>query len=297
MRSIRLFLMLRIVAVALIATPAFAAGTPATPASAAGSASSPAGVSGPGGIGLEKVVTATLDRGDYLPKPQDDRTPLIVRLESVKAGKDGGYDYVFRYLGFEPGTYRLSDYLMRPDGTPATVSEEKIVTAQVSLSSILPESFKGELNGHVPGFFPRIGGYRRALAAAIVLWVVALPALLWFTRKKKTSVAAPVVVTPPTYAERMRPLVEAAAAGRLSTSGQAELERLMTGYWRERLGGSGPRMADSFATLRAHPEAGALLLALERWLHRPGGASPAEIEALLKPYGAPATDAGKETVA
>jgi hypothetical protein len=95
----------------------------------------------------------------------------------------------------------------------------------------------------------------------------------------------------------MRPLVEAAASGRLAASGQAELERLMTGYWREKLGRPGLRMAESLVALKAHPEAGALLLAMESWLHQPGGASPAEIETLLKPYGAPATDAGKEGVA
>jgi hypothetical protein len=286
----------RFLVAATFSTPAFAADASVKPVSVSSvpAPESAPGVSAPGGIGLEKVITASLDRGDYIPKPQDDRTPLIVRLESVQPGKDGKFDYVFRYLGFEPGTYRLSDYLMRPDGAPATASDEPVVIARVSLSSILPDDFKGELNAHVTDPFPGIGGYRRALAGGVVLWIIALPTLLWFTRRKKVLVKAPAVVAPATYAERMRPLVEAAAAGRLAASGQAELERLMTGYWREKLGRPELRMAESLVALKAHPEAGALLLAMERWLHRPGGASPAEIENLLKPYGAPATDAGKE---
>ena len=43
-------------------------------------------------------------------------------------------------------------------------------------------------------------------------------------------------------------------------------------------------MADTLATLKRHPEAGSLLRALERWLHRPGGASPEEVNGLLEPY-------------
>jgi hypothetical protein len=82
----------------------------------------------------------------------------------------------------------------------------------------------------------------------------------------------------------MRPYVEAAAAGSLTASGQAELERLMTGYWREKLDLPERRMADILAGLKRHPEAGSLLLALERWLHRPGGASATEINGLLEPY-------------
>lgn len=238
-----------------------------------------------GGIGMEQEVKVALDRGDYLPKAQDDRTPLMLRLEGVTPGKSGGYDYVFRYIGFEPGTYRLADYLVRPDGSPATSGDQSLVV--VKLDTILPENFQGELVAHTAGPFGRIGGYRRALAALAALWLVALPALLWLTRRKKPLVAETAVVVAPTYAERLRPLVEAAAEGRLDAAGQAALERLLTGYWREKLGRPELRMAESLAALKEHPEAGALLLALERWLHRPGGVAPAEIDVLLKPYGRP----------
>ena len=42
--------------------------------------------------------------------------------------------------------------------------------------------------------------------------------------------------------------------------------------------------AAALAALRAHPEAGALLRALEQWLHSPEGAADADVEALLRPY-------------
>jgi hypothetical protein len=79
-------------------------------------------------------------------------------------------------------------------------------------------------------------------------------------------------------------LVEAAAAGELGPEGQAQLERLLTGYWRERLALPELRMAEAVMRLKAHAEAGELLRALERWLHRPGGISATEVSVLLEPY-------------
>ena len=58
----------------------------------------------------------------------------------------------------------------------------------------------------------------------------------------------------------------------------------MTGYWREKLALPDQRMADALAHLKRHPEAGSLLHALERWLHRPGGATRTEVASLLEPY-------------
>ncbi len=117
-----------------------------------------------------------------------------------------------------------------------------------------------------------------------VVWVLGFLAFWWFGRRRKTVAEETVVPPPPGYAERMRPLVEAAASGDLTIEGQAELERLMTGYWRERLALPETRMSEALAALKRHAEAGALLRAMELWLHRPGGVSREEIHALLEPY-------------
>ena len=241
-------------------------------------------------IGIEGDVEITLDRGDYQPKPLDDRTPLILRVEAVKPATDGKFHYDFHYIGFEPGSYKLADYLIHPDGTPAT----EIGEVPVVVRSILPPDHDGALNRYVRQPFPWFGGYRMMLAALAALWVLGLLAFTWFGRRKKTVIVEEVPPPPPTYAERMRPFVEAAAAGNLTISGQAELERLMTGYWREKLALHEQRMSDTLATLKRHSEAGALLRALERWLHRPGGVSPEEVNSLLVPYRQLPTPAGKE---
>lgn len=231
-------------------------------------------------IGIEGDLEVALSRGDYQPKPLDDRTPLILRVESVTAVPEGTFRYEFHYIGFEPGSYRLADYLIHSDGTLAT----EIGGLSVMVGSILPPDYDGELNGYVPRPFPWFGGYRMLLGGLAVLWVLGLLAFAWFGRRRKSAEVVEILPPPPSYAERMRPFVEAAAAGTLTASGQAELERLMTGYWRVKLALPEQRMADTLAALKRHAEAGSLLQALERWLHRPGGASPEEVNSLLEPY-------------
>jgi hypothetical protein len=56
------------------------------------------------------------------------------------------------------------------------------------------------------------------------------------------------------------------------------------GYWRDKLGLSEFSLAEALRRLKAHPEAGQLLRAMERWLHRPGGAGRDEVAAALEPY-------------
>lgn len=231
-------------------------------------------------IGVEGDLQITLSRGDYLPKPLDDRTPLILRIGRITPAADGRFVYDFHYIGFEPGPQRLADYLVNPDGSPA----EEVGEMMLDVKSILPPDHDGSLNPYVPRPFPWFGGYRVLLAAFAAVWVLGLLAFAWFGRRRKQEHSIEETPPPPSYAERMRPLVEAAAAGDLTATGQAELERLMTGYWREKLSLPDQRMADTLAALKRHDEAGELLLALERWLHSPGGASREEIGGLLEPY-------------
>jgi hypothetical protein len=238
------------------------------------------GTASPRVIGIEGHVQITLPRNDCLPKPVDDRTPLILRIEKADTTADGMTTYDFHYIGFEPGTYPLKDYLIHPDGGAA----EEAGDTMIEVRSILPKDHNGALNPHLPGAFPGIGGYRLWLGAFSMIWVLGLAGFVWFGRRKKPVVVVDTVAPVPSYAERMRPLVEDAAAGRLGADGQAELERLMIGYWRDKLALDDQRMAAMLASLKAHPAAGALLRAVENWLHRPGGVPAAEINALLEPY-------------
>ena len=231
-------------------------------------------------IGIEGDVAVSLPRGDYQPRPLDDRTPLILRVEKIRPAAAGRFIYEIHFIGFEPGAYKLADYLVRPDGSLA----KEIGGELLHVRAMLPPDHDGSLNAYVPRPFPWFGGYRMFLAILALLWIAGIAAFIYFGRKKKV-VVMPVMVPPQqSFAERMRPLVEAAAAGSLSADGQAELERLMTGYWRDKLALPDQRMADALSELKRHAEAGGLLRALERWLHRPGGATREEVNGLLEPY-------------
>jgi len=231
-------------------------------------------------IGIEGNVSVALPRADYRPRPLDDRTELILRIESIAALTNGQHRYDFYYMGLEPGLYKLADYLIRPDGS----RPDELGDVRIQVRALLPDDHDGKLNAYVPRLFPFIGGYRVMLIVLAVVWVGGLAAFIIASRKRRV-VAAPVIgPLQPSLAERLRPLVEAAAMGQLSVEGQATLERMLMGYWREKLSLPDVRMAEALMRLKAHAEAGELLRALERWLHRPGGASKDEVASLLQPY-------------
>ena len=231
-------------------------------------------------IGIEGSVAINLPRADYKPRPLDDRTELILRIDKVTTLASNQHRYDFFYMGLEPGAYKLADFLIRPDGT----RPDELGDLRIQVRAMLPDDHDGKLNAYVPRRFPFVGGYRAALIALAVIWVGGIVAYIVLSRKKRV-IAAPVALVPePSFAERLRPLVEQAAAGELSVEGQANLERLLMGYWREKLNFSGLGVAESLSRLKAHSEAGELLRAVERWLHRPGGASRDEINSLLQPY-------------
>ncbi len=231
-------------------------------------------------IGIEGRVSINLPRADYQPLPLDDRTELILRIDKITALASNQHRYDFFYMGLEPGAYKLADYLIRPDGS----RPDELGELRLHVRSLLPDDHDGKLNAYVPRLFPSIGGYRAFLGLLACLWAGSLVLYLFLTRKKPVVEPAAVVQPPPSFAERLRPLVEAAAAGQLNTEGQASLERLLMGYWREKLDLPHLRMAEALAQLKAHREAGELLRALERWLHRPGAVSAQEIGSLLQPY-------------
>jgi hypothetical protein len=231
-------------------------------------------------IGIEGKVTVALPKPDYKPRSLDDRTELILRIESVKPLPNGQHRYELFYMGLEPGSYRLADFLIRPDGT----TPDEVGDLRIQVRAMLPDNHDGKLNAYVPRAFPFIGGYRARLGVVTAIWVGGIAAFIIASRKKRIIQAPALIVPQPSFAERLRPLVEDAAAGKLNVEGQAHLERLLMGYWRERLNLPELRMADSLARLKAHAEAGELLRALERWLHRPNGARHEEIAELLQMY-------------
>jgi hypothetical protein len=228
-------------------------------------------------VGMEGRVEVVLPGTALEPKPFEHKGRLIVRIAETRPRGDSIW-YDFRYTGLVPGNYDLRGYLQRPDGS----TTNNLPPIPVRVAPLLPETHNGLLVEPRASPLGRLGGYTTLMIVTAVVWALLFIPLVWRHRKK----AAPAVVAPPepTFAQRLRPLVEQAAAGTLSGDGQAQLERMLLNYWRDRLALGTMDMAQAIGKLRDHPEAGELLRALESWLHRPAGSAAVDVAAVLKPY-------------
>lgn len=230
-------------------------------------------------VGVETEIRDLILPGSELqPKPlADDAQPIVVRIvRTYQHGSATRYDLSF--YGLDPGEYNLCDYLVRTDGS----STDDLPRVPIQIQSVLPP---GQVTpnslSNLPG--PKLGGYQLLLIVGGVLWLVGLLAIL-FVGRKKSRIASGETMVPVTFAQRIRPLVEAAQQGELPQEQRAELERLLLGYWQQKLNVNAASPAEAMKTLRNHETAGTLLRQLEDWLHRPDTDSHMDVTELLKPY-------------
>lgn len=228
-----------------------------------------------------RIEQLVLPGPELIAKPVDDpKAPILLRVVATWPHGDA-FRYDLEYTGFVAGRHDLREWFVRADGSPA----EGLPEIQVKITSVLtPLSIRPhELEPVEP---PAVGGYRSLLVAAGIAWLIGLGALLFFRRRRAAAIAD-ATVPPPTLADRLRPMVEAALHGRLDDARRAELERLLLAHWRERLALREMRTAQAIATLREHDEAGALLRQLEQWLHAPpsdAARADVDVQRLLAPY-------------
>jgi hypothetical protein len=229
-------------------------------------------------VGIEGRLEVVLPVAGLKARPPERHSPMAVRIAfSTPEGTSTRYE--LRYIGLVPGRHDLRPLLVDADGTPAT----GLPPIEVEIRSILPDGQKGTLIP-VPKFpLPSLGGYRWFIAAIVVLWLFAAVPL--FRRRSPQKLPqTPAEVLPPTLVERLRPLVEKAAAGSIATAEKAELERLVMGHWREQLQLDSISPWEALQRLKAHPQAGQLLRATEDWLHRPPGSVQVDLAPLLAAY-------------
>jgi hypothetical protein len=224
-----------------------------------------------------RIEQLVIDGTELEAKPIDDRkAPLVLRV--VAAYRHGtAFRYDLEYYALEPGHFDLGDYLRRKDGSHAALPK-----IPVEIASLLP---RGQVTPReLPRKpVPRLGGYRMALAAVGVAWLLGLAAIVFYRRGRRAAIldtTAPSV----SLANRLRPLVTAALDGRLDSARQAELERLLLGYWSRRLGLDEVEPTAALARLRADEQAGKLLRQVEAWLHAPEGARQVDLATVLAPY-------------
>lgn len=239
---------------------------------------SPPAEAGSPTVGMEGKLEVVIPDVPIEAKPVNEKAPMVVRIASATP-VENGTRYDLRYIGLEPGSYDLRQYLLRVDGSTTPT----IPAIPVTIVGVLPEDHQGQLVAADSSPLRFLGAYKWAIIAVGVLWLATLVPLI-FAKRKRVAVVIDIAPPPPTLADRLRPLVQQAADGTLSAEGKGQLERLLLGHWRERLHLTDATMPDAMARLRQHREAGALLRALEDWLHRPPGTAKVDVAAVLAPY-------------
>lgn len=232
-------------------------------------------------VGIEGRLDALLPLPELKAKPPGRASPLTVRIAGTRP-HGALIQYDLRYIGLVPGDYDLRTHLVRDGDAPT----DDLPPLPVKVAGILPPDHRGELKPVRSAPFGALGGYRWLIGVAAVVWVLAaLP--LFLVRRRTEMTDEPAPVAPPTLADRLRPLVECASAGTLTADQQAHLERLLLAHWRQRLGLENLDAHEAMLRLRENPEAGALLRALEDWLHRRPSTVKVDVESMLAPYAGP----------
>jgi hypothetical protein len=225
-------------------------------------------------VAIEQLV---LPGSELEVAPITDKSKVVIRIDKVYPhGTAFRYDLIC--YGLEPGEYDLREFLRHKDGS----ATDDLPALTFKVSSLLPP---GQIEPHGLSFasLPWLGGYRLLLIVGGILWVAGLVWLV-YPRRKKTAADAAAAAPPLSLADRLRPLVVEAMAGRLPPAKLAELERALVSYWRRRLGLEDVAPVEALATLRSHPEANPLITQLEAWLHRPAGQQSVDVGQLLEPY-------------
>lgn len=226
-----------------------------------------------------RVEQLVLPGSELVVAPADAHAPLVLRIVATWPHGDA-LRYDLEFWALEAGDYDLRERLRRADGSPLAADELPALPVQVG--AVLADA---RARPHVPGTTSarRVGGYTTLLIAGAVVWALGLAWLLWSGRKRRESEAGKPA-RPLTLAERLRPLVERARDGRLSSRERSQLELSLVAYWRRKLGLEHERPEVAVAALRQHEQAGPLLSSLERWLHEPAPSEAVDVSALLAPY-------------
>jgi len=229
-------------------------------------------------IGMPVTVhEIVLEGSELAAKPADYKTPLIVRIDAVwPHGTAHRYDMEFYAL--DAGEHDLRDYLRRKDGGSTDDLPPLILTASPNLAAY--EIRPSRLD---PRPVRSQATYKNAMIAAAALWTIGLLAILLYGRRP-SGVRSTTAARPASLAERLQPMIQAAADGTLEPTRLAELELSLVAWWRTRLGMDDLEPNQALQALLTHEEAGPLLRGIESWLHRPDAQSQENISELLAPY-------------
>lgn len=214
---------------------------------------------------------------------RDANEPILVRVTPL-----GSDRYRIDYIGAVTGTYDLLPALERADGR----APQGLGALTVEIFSQLPPNAGTDVYGLSAPGFDFSAHYTTALWTVAALWA-AVPAFFVIRRALRRTRSAPAAAPPrePTTVELLFAAVDAARARELSAEERGALELRLLQVMRR--GSPDGDVAAALAALRADPRTGAIVRAVESWLHAPEGGDAAralaEVDALRakSPGGAP----------
>jgi hypothetical protein len=227
---------------------------------------------GAGGDILQIVLPGT----ELVAKPLVEGTPIVIRITNVFPHGDR-FRYDIRFHGLEPGKFNLADWLERKDGS----TTDNLPEIEVEIQSLLPAG-QIQPNELESGLLPRLGGYRNVAILLALLWTLVLFGLIFLGRKKSRADAQPEKEL--SLAELLKARIETAMENRMDSSQYAELERMLFGFWRKRLGLTSVSAAQALATIKQDENAGPLMIQLEQWMHNPAASRDVDLGQLLAPF-------------
>lgn len=235
------------------------------------------------GINGEVVIEV---EGDSI-SPRSDLdldSPMLVRIAGSRELDGDRMEYRLQFIGVDVGFFDLREVLetedgSRPDHLPPIPVEVVTNLADDQTTDVYVNQEPGR---------PLSGGYRLFLWALGSIWIM-IPVLAFVQHRRGTR-DEPESEDPPasSFADQLRPLVLAAARRDLSVAERGRLELLLYAHWQDQLDLRDLDRPLAVARLRRDERAGALLRAIEAWLHRPDShptrTTPDEIDELLAPY-------------
>ncbi len=235
-------------------------------------------------IGLEYGANLVLPQ-KLVPRPGTRASAILLRVANVEPLPDGSWKHDVRYMAMRPGTHDLTKFLMLEDGT----EPKALPPFPLTVSGLLPEGHDGKLaEVEISPWRRWFGSYRTVLQLLGVLWMLLLIPLVFWKKKTPPPLEEPPPPVEPTLADRIRPFLGPMTYQNIEPGEQAQLERLVHAYWREKLGVSEElEMPEAMVRLKAHPQAMRSLQLLESWLHFPPqrrNSSTAELLAEFSQY-------------
>jgi len=226
-------------------------------------------------VGLVKRVKKTFPGERLIAAKVDDKSDAMVRIISTKKSANG-FTYDLEFIGLEPGKYNLIKYLRTASKNEPVNLPEHMIDIETSL----PKEFSGELLDFQKSASTLTPWYKKLNYLLFVVWLLLLPIIILYGRKRK-KVVEEVVVKEKTINEKIIELLSS-LEGKSSKELWQKIEGLIFQHWCKKKSLQDLPMHEAISKLKADSEAGPFILKLEEGLHSKEFRDEKDVASLIK---------------